>query len=588
MLPPTPPTIWDLDALLADLSAQEWAQRPVTQTYLRDAIASLRAVTGTVIAVLGTNSAAVVAALALVPATGGTVYFREGLTYSVAPFTVSRAKTTLMLPKGATLSFPVVGASTNAVSVTASDFAVVGKGKVQGPTPTATYVSDERGISMIGASSASRLTGLSVDGVEITGFGSHAIYAQFVDRIRIPDANIHDCGYAGMMYLSCNEGRLGDRVRIETIGPGSVSNMYGVSLTHDSTNYSSDPNAGTQQALNPFCANWVIDGTFINDINWEGIDCHGGYDIAIINNKIYNTKLGISCPSGSGAASNYAGWKNRIEGNTIDGRKVDGTVSGRENTGYAINVNGGSTVRHTGVDVIYNIITAKGTISQSATGVINAQQLRGGLIGGNTLRLWGGIGIQLDNSDGVIVPDNIFQELAAGDTVGRCILYTGTTGSFTFRGNRADANGGTPAKVGIAAVNMTAAAICSDNDFKQCSTAEGLFLTSPPFLRGTDYPNSIIMTVAAAAVDVTPLAGALPITIVVNVSSAPFTLDTITGAKSGQWIAIVNIGSQAVTFSRSSSALLGSAVAVIPTKGTMLLARVGATNYELVRDLTNG
>lgn len=44
MLPPTPPTIWDLDALLADLAAQEWAQRPVTQTYLRDAIASIRAV----------------------------------------------------------------------------------------------------------------------------------------------------------------------------------------------------------------------------------------------------------------------------------------------------------------------------------------------------------------------------------------------------------------------------------------------------------------------------------------------------------------------------------------------------------------
>lgn len=43
MLPPTPPTIWDVDALLADLAAQEWAQRPVTQTYLRDAIASIRA-----------------------------------------------------------------------------------------------------------------------------------------------------------------------------------------------------------------------------------------------------------------------------------------------------------------------------------------------------------------------------------------------------------------------------------------------------------------------------------------------------------------------------------------------------------------
>lgn len=41
MLPPTPPTLWNISDLLADLAAQEWAQRPVTQTMLRDAIASL-------------------------------------------------------------------------------------------------------------------------------------------------------------------------------------------------------------------------------------------------------------------------------------------------------------------------------------------------------------------------------------------------------------------------------------------------------------------------------------------------------------------------------------------------------------------
>lgn len=43
MLPPTPPVVWNLDDLLADLAAQEWAQRPATQTNLRDTIATLRA-----------------------------------------------------------------------------------------------------------------------------------------------------------------------------------------------------------------------------------------------------------------------------------------------------------------------------------------------------------------------------------------------------------------------------------------------------------------------------------------------------------------------------------------------------------------
>lgn len=50
MLPPTPPTIWNISELLADLAAQEWAQRPVTQTYLRDAIASLSSTTTTLAA----------------------------------------------------------------------------------------------------------------------------------------------------------------------------------------------------------------------------------------------------------------------------------------------------------------------------------------------------------------------------------------------------------------------------------------------------------------------------------------------------------------------------------------------------------
>jgi hypothetical protein len=43
MLPPTPARVWDIAQLDADLSAQEWAQRPVTQQMLRDAIASLSA-----------------------------------------------------------------------------------------------------------------------------------------------------------------------------------------------------------------------------------------------------------------------------------------------------------------------------------------------------------------------------------------------------------------------------------------------------------------------------------------------------------------------------------------------------------------
>lgn len=92
MLPPTPPTIWDINALLADLAAQEWAQRPVTQTYLRDATASLRASQPSGVAnVLGfgadptgsvDSTAAIQAAINSFPAGNGTVYIPRG-TYKI-------------------------------------------------------------------------------------------------------------------------------------------------------------------------------------------------------------------------------------------------------------------------------------------------------------------------------------------------------------------------------------------------------------------------------------------------------------------------------------------------------------------------
>lgn len=43
MLPPTPARVWSIAALDAELSALEWAQRPVTQQNLRDAVATLAA-----------------------------------------------------------------------------------------------------------------------------------------------------------------------------------------------------------------------------------------------------------------------------------------------------------------------------------------------------------------------------------------------------------------------------------------------------------------------------------------------------------------------------------------------------------------
>lgn len=122
MLPPTPPTIWDIDKLLADLAAQEWAQRPVTQTNLRDAIASLRGSFGLVAnvrdAAFGAkadgsdDTAAIQAAINSVSALGGTVYLPPGV-YSVTSLNLSSATATF------TKTIRIMGAGRRATKITA-------------------------------------------------------------------------------------------------------------------------------------------------------------------------------------------------------------------------------------------------------------------------------------------------------------------------------------------------------------------------------------------------------------------------------------------------------------------------------------
>ena len=158
---------------------------------------------------------------------GGVLYFPNG-TYVCGPLTVGNANVTFQLDAGAVLSFPTLGAGVKAITVNANNFAIDG-GKLQGPAASV-YVADENGIHMIGASTSNRKTGLKLHNVEITQFGSHGVYCQFVDNILVNECYLHYCGYAGAMFLSCNNGVATDN-RILHITPGTSSNMY-LSLIH--------------------------------------------------------------------------------------------------------------------------------------------------------------------------------------------------------------------------------------------------------------------------------------------------------------------------------------------------------------------
>lgn len=495
-----------------------------------------------------TNTTALQAALDSLT-TGGTLFIPKG-TYRTGPLTVSNSNVTIVMEQGAVLKWTTLGVGVKAITVTGEGFTMVG-GELLGPS-SAAYVANENAIHMIGTSTSNRKTGLTLSNVEIANFGAHGIYAQFVDSVKVADCNIHDCGYAGALFLSCNHGKFSGNT-VKTITPGSSGNMYGVSVTHDSVGYNVDPNAGTKQATQPFSWDWLISGNFMESINWEAIDTHGSYEVRVVDNAVYACQRGIAVTASSGDALNYAGYSNIVTGNIIDGRKSDGTTSGYENAGYGINVNGASTTTQNRILVMGNILLYKGIGSNSNTGAIQATRATNVVISDNIIDQWQGAAILVTLAGGSVNDNQIGQRSSAGDTIGRCISDQGPTSyRLSLKGNHHDPLSGTAALVGFAqAAGATVRPLLSGNRLNAAATPYSLSATG--YAIGDDVTPIIDDSGTGTALDVSAFEG---FNGVVHLSAAGVrTVDSYTGARTGQRVLLLNTGAGNKTVSRVNSAL---------------------------------
>lgn len=527
------------------------------------------------------NTAALQAALnALV--NGGVLYIPTGI-YRSGSLTVSNDNVTIEMAPNAVLKFNTLGSGVKAITINADNFAVRG-GAIQGPAGGA-FVLNENGLHMIGTSTSVRKTGLTVVGTEISQFGGHGIYAQFVDQINIQSCNIHDCGYAGAMFLSCNHGVFSDNT-VTTIAPGVTSNMYGISLTHDSTDYDTDPNAGTKEATNPFCWDWYVAGNHIEDINWEGIDTHGGYEIRVIGNVVYNTYGGIAVTGSSGDAIDYAGWSNVVSNNVVDARNSDGTTSGRENTNYGININGAATVTQKRVTCTGNVVLYKGIGSNANSGAIQAALVEEVVIADNCIDEWQGSAVLLTNAGGVANDNFIGARSSSGDTLGYCFSDQGPTpNKLIITDNLHDPAAGIAARVGfIQIASATVRPVLTGNNFASASVVP-FNLSATGFCLGTDVAPTITDTGSGADLNITALNGANGVVLLNNAS--PRTIDTFTGAVAGQRVLFVNIGAGTQTITRSQAALNGSANQALSTKYSLELTWVSATAPRQVAPMSS-
>ena len=513
---------------------------------------------------------------------GGTLFFPTG-TYRSGSLTIGSNNIKFLMTDGTVLKFPTLGASTKAITVNANNFSIEG-GKLQGPAASV-YVANENGIHMLGTSTSARKSGLRLVDVEITQFGGHGIYAQFVDDILLDSCKIHYCGYSGASFLSCNHG-VATKNQFLNITPGTVGNMYGITLTHDSTGYSSDPNVGTKLAANPFCWDWYVGYNYVAYNAWEGIDCHGGYDITIDSNKVYATYGGIACSSSSGDAAAYAGANNVITNNVVDARNPNGSASGYENDNYGINLNGGSTLNHKNVVCKGNVVINHGILGNTNSGAIQAVYVQNASLTENIVQKWGGAAIVATASSSMVIDSNTFLELggtAAGAENAIMIETTTSLGNtFTITNNNMQANGGTAGLVGVRAEQITTLPYFAGNDFAAATSAGYIvpndFLTSdlasPIFRVAVDNAGGG----AAVNVNIAALSRYQIVRIDVTSSNALSEISNFTNGVYGQILHIHSPSSTAFILNATAKRLSGGTAFTASQYDIITLLQTGDTS----------
>lgn len=311
---------------------------------------------------------------------GRTVYIPHGV-FKITDNSLSVANGTTVTGPG-TIHFALAndhGFNLNGSNITIEDITI------QGPRSTDAFSSNEYGIYCVGTNTSTRKTNIIIRNVEITKFGMSGIRFQFVNDFEITGCNIYNCGYDGIVNMSCDNGTISGN-RIKSIGPGTAGNAYGIAISH----------GGGSASVDPVCKNIVIDGNQVHDVFWECIDTHGGQNLIISNNVVTGECVGaaIALPSAD---------ETRVIRNiTVTGNTVDSLNDDLDDGGDCLAMS-----------------VAGGGAGYDALGIV---------ISNNTFRCYGPI--QMFHAKGILVSNNVFYRSSPHAIV----LSTGTK-QAVIRGN---------------------------------------------------------------------------------------------------------------------------------------------------------
>ena len=437
----------------------------------------------------------------------------------------------------------VYGTTGNAaILVTGSNCTIDGL-TIKGPT-AASYVAAERLVVVCGTATGSRVNRFSISNCFVKESGSAGILLVFVSDFRIQDCEVSNIGYEAIATISCNRGMITSNY-VHDITPGTVGNMYCISLSHDSSLWATD------QTTSPFTDDVIVSGNRCENCAWEGITNHGGNRHTVIGNQIYNVPHCISLGLSSGPAADYSGGDHVVMGNYCDA----GPTYANNAQAYC-NFGGGALQTLTNVKIIGNTFRRLGVANSGTEGAIKTSLISGLHISGNFIKSWRGTAIYVASGSTIYIGGNDISEMAAADSIGYAIRTDNNIPAIRIIGNTIRTDGGTIANRGINIFSgQTTPVVMQANEIEAT-----LISVHGQLITNNNTPELRYITSSAATYDVSN--GGSHMTLVFDLAGIQ-TITNFTNAKLGQQLTIINTTANNLTIDRTNAYLSGGVSSVL-------------------------
>lgn len=341
-----------------------------------------------------------------------TVMLDKGKTYRLA------SKIVLPKPvylKGNNAIFNYSGPASIVVSIQSSDVTIDGltvTGDSRDYTVSSGLIQSEN------STNNSFYKNITIKNSTLHGYRDAGIRLYYTQNVSITGNTIYDLPYGGVILFSCIDGKIEDNTITDITAIGtSGGNAYGIEVLRQ-----------VSKGSDEVPRNIVIRRNIIKRVPWEGIDTHGGMQLTISDNKVFNCKKGIAMVSTGGLAPKDI----VIANNFIDNDSLNVA------TKASIAIEGLPDYKATGIVIRNNTSFGAG---------IKIQYTDGTLISNNTVkRASGGFGVLFDAPNvGAAVIANTFRDVYSTGSKTAGIKTAGALGNEVYIvGNSLGDEGFTP------------------------------------------------------------------------------------------------------------------------------------------------